>query len=243
MKLNQERFYQIDLARGIAVILMVIFNWSVALDYFKIFSVGGGWLYWWLFPRLIAGAFILLAGISFFIMSEKIKNHEELKKKSFARGAKIFSLGILATAATFFLTPAQTIWFGILHFFGVSFLLAPFFRNFGKANLVLGIFLMVAGFLLNTISLQTSWLLWLGFPPENFTTFDYFPMLPWFGLTLIGIYFGKIFYSTEKINPHQTRTPAFLAPFIFFGRNSLAIYAAHQPLLIAVLHILGFKIF
>ena len=50
------------------LILMVIFNWSVALDYFKIFSVGGGWLYWWLFPRLIAGTFILLAGISFFIV-------------------------------------------------------------------------------------------------------------------------------------------------------------------------------
>lgn len=236
--MQPQRFYQIDLARGLAVVLMVIFNWSVALDYFKIFSMGGGWLYWWLFPRLVAGAFILLAGISFFIMSEKIKNYEELKKKSFLRGAKIFSLGLLATAATFFLTPAQTIWFGILHFFGISFMLAPFFRNFGKANLFLGLLLLAAGFFLNTISLQTSWLLWLGFPPENFQTFDYFPLLPWFGVFLIGIFSGEKFYKKFLNSKNYSSNP-----LCFLGRNSLAIYVAHQPLLIALLYILGFRIF
>src|SRR3989338_5253745 len=156
--MQPQRFWQIDLTRGLAVALMVIFNWSVTLDFFKIFSVGGGWLYWWLFPRLVAGTFILLAGISFFTMSEKIKNFQELKKKSFVRGAKIFALGLLATAATFFLTPTQTIWFGILHFFGVSFLLAPFFRNFGKANLFLGLLLLASGFYLQNFSFQTPWL-------------------------------------------------------------------------------------
>ena len=235
---NYQRFWQIDLARGIAVILMVIFNWSVALDYFKVFSMGGGWLYWCLFPRLIAGSFILLAGISFFIMSEKIKNHEELKKKSFARGLKIFSLGILATAATFFLTPVQTIWFGILHFFGISFLLAPFFRNFGKANLLLGLLIALLGFYMNTLPQQNSSLSWLGLPPENFQTFDYFPLLPWFGVFLIGIFTGEKIY--RKFSDSKTYSSN---PLCFLGRNSLAIYVAHQPFLIAVLYILGFKIF
>ena len=235
---NYQRFWQIDLARGIAVILMVIFNWSVALDYFKVFSMGSGWLYWWLFPRLIAGSFILLAGISFFIMSEKIKNHEELKKKSFARGLKIFSLGILATAATFFLTPVQTIWFGILHFFGISFLLAPFFRNFGKANLLLGLLIALLGFYMNTLPQQNSSLSWLGLPPENFQTFDYFPLLPWFGVFLIGIFTGEKIY--RKFSDSKTYSSN---PLCFLGRNSLAIYVAHQPFLIAVLYILGFKIF
>ncbi len=238
MQTQKFRFYQIDFSRGLAVALMVIFNWSVTLDYFKVFSMGGGWLYWWLFPRLVAGAFILLAGISFFIMAEKIKNHEELKKKSFLRGAKIFSLGLLATAATFFLTPAQTIWFGILHFFGISFMLAPFFRNLGKANLFLGLLLLAAGFYMNTLPQQNSFLLWLGLPPENFQTFDYFPLLPWFGVFLIGIFSGEKLY--RKFSGSKDY---FNNPFCFLGRNSLAIYVAHQPLLIAVLYILGFKVF
>lgn len=236
--MKSRRFYQIDLVRGLAVLLMVIFNWSVTLDYFKIFSMGGGWLYWWLFPRMVAGAFILLAGISFFIMAEKIKNSQELKKKSFLRGVKIFSLGLLATAATFFLTPAQTIWFGILHFFGISFLLAPFFRNFGKANLFLGLLIALLGFYMNTLPQQNSFLLWLGLPPENFQTFDYFPLLPWFGVFLIGIFSGEKFY--QKFSSSKNYSSNLLC---FLGRNSLAIYVAHQPLLIALLYILGFRIF
>lgn len=232
--MQPQRFYQIDFARGLAVVLMVFFNWSVALDYFKIFSMGGGWLYWWLFPRLVAGAFILLAGVSFFIMAEKIKNHEELKKKSFVRGAKIFSLGMMATAATFFLTPPQTIWFGILHFFGISFLLAPFFRNFGKANLFLGLFFLAAGFYTNTLPQQNSFLLWLGLPPGNFQTFDYFPLLPWFGMFLIGIFAGGKFYKIFSSSKNYSSNP-----LCFLGRNSLAIYVAHQPLLVAALYLLG----
>jgi len=236
--MQPQRFWQIDLTRGLAVALMVIFNWSVTLDFFKIFSVGGGWLYWWLFPRLVAGTFILLAGISFFTMSEKIKNFQELKKKSFVRGAKIFALGLLATAATFFLTPTQTIWFGILHFFGISFLLAPFFRNFGKANLILGLLLLAAGFYLQTFSFQTSWLLWLGLKPENFQTFDYFPLLPWFGMFLIGIFAGEKFYRKFSSTKNY-----FSNPLCFLGRNSLAIYVAHQPILVVLLHILGLAAF
>lgn len=233
--ISAGRFWQIDFARGLAVVLMVIFNWSVTLDYFKIFSSGGGWLYWWLFPRLAASSFILLAGISFFLMAEKIKNFEELKKKSFYRGIKIFALGLLATAATFFLTPNYTVWFGILHFFGISFLLAPFFVNVGKINLVLGILVLALGFYLNTLPQQNSFLLWLGLPPENFTTFDYFPLLPWFGVFLLGVFFG------EKIHRNFSRPKNYPNnPLCFFGRNSLAVYVAHQPLLIAVLYLFGF---
>ncbi len=243
MRTMQPRFWQIDFARGLAVVLMVIFNWSVALSYFNIFTAGGGWLYWWLFPRLIAGAFILLAGISFFIMAEKIKNSEELKKKSFLRGAKIFALGILATAATFFLTPTQTIWFGILHFFGVAFLLAPFFRNFGRANLILGLLLLAAGFYLNSLPQQNPSLLWLGLPPENFQTFDYFPLLPWFGVFLVGIFTGEKFYSSEKRNIRFSTQPKFLEGINFLGRHSLKIYVAHQPLLIVLLYALGLASF
>ncbi len=241
--MKPARFWEIDFARGIAVVLMIAFNYSVTLDYFKIFSMGGGWLYWLLFPRLVAGTFILLAGISFFIMAEKIKNFQELKRRSFLRGVKIFALGFLATAATFFLTPTQTIWFGILHFFGISFLLAPFFVNVKKLILPLGMVLIAAGFFLNTIPLSHSWLLWLGLPPANFQTFDYFPLLPWFGVFLLGIFLGEKFYSSEKRNIHFSTQPKILEGINFLGRHSLKIYVAHQPLLIILLFALGLASF
>ena len=58
------RFWEIDAVRGIAVILMVLFNYAFALDYLRIYTLTEGWGFWWLFPRIVAGTFIFLAGIS-----------------------------------------------------------------------------------------------------------------------------------------------------------------------------------
>ncbi len=36
---------------------------------------------------------------------------------------------------------------------------------------------------------------WLGFEPENHVYVDYFPLFPWFGLVLIGLWLGNLLYA------------------------------------------------
>lgn len=240
-----KRLWEVDTLRGIAIILMVIFNYSFALSYLHIFTVNGGLFYWYVFPRFIAAMFISIAGLSLTLMYSQIKNKKETHKKFFSRGLKIFSLGLLITVITYLTFPEAFIIFGILHLIGISIILGSFFLKFKKLNLLLGLIIILLGIYLENFNFNFPWLLWLGFIPKNYFTFDYFPILPWFGVTLLGIYFGNILYKNGKRNfKIKDLSNSSVVKFLsFLGRKSLTIYLLHQPLLIMILLILGFKIF
>lgn len=240
-----KRFWEVDFSRGIAIILMIIFNWSFTLSYFNIFTVKGGFLYWFLFPRFIASMFIFIVGISLVLSYNTIKKKDKkfIYLKYLKRGIKIFSLGLLITLATFLLFPNEFIIFGILHLIGISTILAIPFLKFKKLNLILGSIVVVFGFFLQNFRFNFSWLFWI--IPESFITFDYFPLFPWFGIVLLGLFFGNLLYKNGKRKYEvKNLSNIFIVKILaFLGRNSLIIYLTHQPLLILVLLILGFKIF
>jgi uncharacterized membrane protein len=223
--------------------LMIIFNWSFALTYLRIYTLNGGFLYWYVFPRFIGGMFIFLAGLSLTLMYNQTK--KEVHKKFFFRGLKIFGYGVLITIVTFLTFPEAFIVFGILHFIGISIILGSFFLKYNKLNLVLGLLIILFGFYLQSFSFNFSYLLWLGFTPQNFYTFDYWPILPWFGVTLLGIFFGNFLYKNGKRSfKIKDLSNSFVTKFLdLLGRNSLFIYLVHQPLLILLLLVLGFKVF
>jgi uncharacterized membrane protein len=241
--MKKERLWEVDLLRGIAIILMIIFNYSFALSYLKIFTLNGGFLYWYVFPRFIGGMFIFIAGLSLTLMKGRVKGN--FYKKFFSRGLKIFGCGMLITIITFLTFPEAFIIFGILHFIGFSILLGQLFLGFRKLNLLLGVLIILLGFYLQEFRFGFPWLLWLGFVPENYYTFDYFPVLPWFGVTLLGIYLGSLLYRNGKRNFKVRDFSNFLVVkfLAFLGRNSLIIYLLHQPLLILALLFLGIKVF
>ena len=72
-----KRFWEIDFARGLAVVLMVIFNYSFALKFLGIFDLDLGWLYWWLFPRIIVTMFVAIAGLSVYLNHSQTKNPKQ----------------------------------------------------------------------------------------------------------------------------------------------------------------------
>jgi len=238
-----SRLWEVDLLRGIAIILMIIFNYSFALYYLNIFTLGGGFLYWYVFPRFIGGMFIFTAGLSLTLSYVKMRN--DIHRKFFSRGLKIFIYGLLITAVTYFTFPEAFIIFGILHFIGASIIIGQFFLKYKRLNLILGLWLIIIGFYLQDFRFDFSWLLWLGFIPKGFFTFDYWPILPWFGVTLLGIFFGNMLYKKGKRNfkIKDFSNNFFVRILTFLGRNSLFIYLIHQPLLIIILLALGFRIF
>jgi uncharacterized membrane protein len=140
------------------------------------------------------------------------------------------------TLLTWLIAPDEYVRFGILHFFGIVFILAPFFLRFRFVNLILGIALLAAGIYLWGTSFDFSWLLWLGLMPRGFMTMDYFPLLPWFGLFLVGMFGGKMLYpqGNRRFNIHEFSSPVTSA-LTLPGRHPLVMYIAHWPILIGVI--------
>ena len=163
----------------------------------------------------------------------------ELHKKYFLRGLKLFSWGLIITLITWFFLREGFIMFGILHFIGIAIILAHFLLRFRYLNLLLGIIIISIGIYLQTITFNFSWLIWLGLSPQYFYTIDYFPVLPWLGAVLIGLFLGNLLYpsGSRRFNITDRSNSLFIKPLCFLGRHSLLIYLIHQPILITLLYL------
>lgn len=227
------RYLEIDLARGIAVVLMIIYHFL-----FDIFYFNSQINFYW-FATIVASIFILISG-----MALNISYFKSSKFSKFARrGVKLFVLGMLITLASFIFLKDGFILFGILHFFGLSsFLVYPFLKYSKNKMFYLfsGILIIAAGVYLSSIRFEINYFLWLGLIPKNLYSFDYFPLIPWFGIMLIGIFLGKVFYPNGK---RILKIPEFRGKvaslFSFLGKNSLLIYFIHQPIIFFILFLFG----
>jgi len=234
---THKRFWEIDLLRTIAIVMMITFHVLYLLNYFNIQNTGVPGVqygFWWWFPRVTGGTFIFTAGVSLTITYSKSKRTSGF----LLRGLKIFAWGIGITLLTWLIAPDKYVLFGILHFFGIAFILAHFFLRFRFINLILGAALMALGTYLleQRILVDFPWLLWLGLMPHDFSTLDYWPLLPWFGLFLVGMFFGKILYpqGNRRLNIHEFSNPITSA-LTLPGRHPLVIYLAQWPIVIGVL--------
>ena len=233
-----RRFYEIDAVRGLAIILMIIFHFFVDLDFFGVASIDLDNLFWKVFGNLVAIIFIFLVGFSLVLSYSRKKAQKIGFKKYLKRGAKIFSYGLIISFVTFLLFHDMFVKFGILHFIGLSIIISyPFVKLTKKdKNGIFGIFLLIMaiaviaiGIFLNNLYFNFPYLFWVGFKPKDFASLDYFPIFPWIGVIMIGIYAGNLFLKTKpKVKELKSKL---LYSFSFLGRHSLMIYLVHQPVL------------
>jgi uncharacterized membrane protein len=88
-----------------------------------------------------------------------------------------------------------------------------------------------------SLRIHTTFLLALGIPPYGFMTIDYYPLIPWFGVILVGYGIGSITFSRL---PHRKKflveaKSQKLEAISWPGRHSLLLYLIHQPILIGLL--------
>lgn len=246
----QVRFWEIDLLRGWAVLLMIAYHFIFDLYFFGIYSFINYSGIYWFFPRIIAFIFIFLVGVSLYLSYTRADilgyycEERYFFFKYLKRGIWIFFLGILITLVTWIFIKEEFIIFGILHFIGLAIILQyPFlrFKRYKYLSLISGLVFISTGLYLNTFTFNFLWLIWMGFIPPNLVTVDYFPLLPWLGVVSLGIFAGSILYRNYqrrfKLRDLSRYKP--VKAFIFFGRHSLIIYFIHQPILIAFLYLMG----
>jgi uncharacterized membrane protein len=242
--IRRSRYWEIDLLRSFAIVMMITFHALYLLNYFNIKNTGVPGPYhglWWWIPVAIVSTFAFTAGISAEITYSRGKSWSEIHLGGFKirvsafvlRGLEIFGLGMVITLITWLIAPYEYVKFGILHFFGIAFILAAFFARFRYVNLIVGVAAITAGiYILEQGSFVSSpWLLWL--MPYSFSTMDYWPLLPFFGIFLIGMFCGTILYpqgnrgfSIPDLNNR------IVSALILPGRHPLVTYLAQWPVLV-----------
>ncbi len=235
------RLWEVDTLRGCAIVAMVIYHFTWDLSYFGLIPTNLMSTPWQSFARGIATTFIFVMGVSLTLSYSRARQRvgrAALFRKYLGRGGQIFGLGLLITLATYLFLGRGFVIFGILHLLGLSIILAyPFLGRSRWLSLGTGLGAIGLGIYLSSLVVAHPWLLWLGVRQASRYMVDYYPLLPWFGIALLGVFAGKSLY------PRHRRTFSLpdlsgLAPvrgLRLLGRHSLAIYLLHQPLLIALL--------
>jgi uncharacterized membrane protein len=228
----------VDAARGVAIIMMIVYHTTYDLDTLGGYDIQSTTGYWALLADVTAGLFLFLVGVSLAISRARTSlTGWRLFGKYLARGSRILAYGVVLTLV-FLALGMGIVAFGILHLIGVSIILAYPFLRLRFANLVLGTLIFVAGqyILAQGLDSQSYWLLPFGIVPEGVMMPDYRPLLPWFGVVLIGLFFGNVVYGDGRRPAFlEDKAPMLARPLLPAGRNSLFIYLIHQPIIIALL--------
>ncbi len=228
-----------DAARGVAIIMMAVYHLTYDLSAFGGYDIAATSGFWARFADATASLFLFLVGVSLAI--SHARGGGDRFGKYLWRGLRIFVYGMVLTVV-FLSFGMGIVAFGILHLIGVSIILSYPFLNLKLANVVLGLLVFGVGLYAvaqNPVS-ESPWLLPFGVVPEGWTMPDYRPLLPWFGVVLVGLGLGNAVYgggSRPRVLPQKS--PVAARPLLPLGRNSLPIYLVHQPVLIAALAALG----
>ena len=238
---NPDRIWEIDFLRGLAIILMVGYHLLydlgdfVGLKKFLGFSTDLTTPAWLLAQNFFAGLFIILSGIS-----------TTFSRNNLRRFLKFPAVALLITTTTYIFDKSSIIIFGIIHCLATSVLIYLLFfkKTHPVTRAIWGGSIFLAGFLLPTIrralTLKNNWLLPFGLPDPGFASFDYFPLIPWFGVFLLGTALGHWLYEEKKSLIRRPLPETFIN---WCGRHSLWIYLLHQPIIIGILYLLGYVTF
>ena len=240
-KNQTARFIELDIFRGCAIVFMILLHLFWDLDYFGMLPLNKN-LY--SLNIIVPVIFLLLVGICQVVSTNK--NRIQPKKmylKTIQRGLWVLNLGMLLTLLTAIALPDRPIMFGVLHCIGCCVILTvPFISFKPTTTALIGAVLVISGLAIGTVCTSenpTILQLVAGIHQSNVGqhTIDYFPLLPWLGVCLIGIALGNILYkeNTRRFPlPDLSRyKPTRL--FTWLGQHSLSIYMLHQPIIVGLL--------
>lgn len=219
---GKRRFDILDAWRSLAIVLMAGYHFLYDLALFGVIT----WRQMFSAPlnaaqKFICCSFILLAGAS-----------ARFSRSSLRRGLIVLAVGVVVEIGA--MVGGQTIRFGVLMLLGWSMVLYHFAGSYlrrlpGWALAVCSLALyFLTDWWTGRVTAPVSWLYPLGFTAPGFVSADYFPLLPWFFLFLVGTVLGGLCLEHRDSRLLSASLPGALT---FPGRHSLIIYLLHQPVL------------
>lgn len=227
------RWAVVDVVRGAAIVAVVIYHFIWDLAHF---GLAGSWTSTpagRMTGHVIAGTFLFLTGFSLVLAQRS-----SFDARGFGRRlGKLLLCAYAITAVSAVIAPSMLVTFGILHDIALtSVLLLPFL--WADRLVALGAALVAfAATSIVTIDSTSRWLTWTGLTPKLSPGLDVQPLLPLFGVSLLGLVAARVVIEhpglVQRVASWRPRPAATVVQT--WGRHTLAIYLAHQPVLFAVL--------
>ena len=221
----------VDCARGLALVGMAAYHLIWDLAAFRLvppmlpFSPPMR-----LFSHGVASAFLALVGVSLALAHRRGVNLPAFWR----RLATVAGAAALVTAGSLVFAPGQAIWFGILHCIAAASLVAlPFVRAPAWASLLAGAAAIALPVFVHSPLFDPPALLWLGVGEALPNTLDWFTLLPWAGVVLLGLGAARLPGILDRLtSPWRWRAKSRPArATAFAGRHSLLVYLVHQMVL------------
>lgn len=221
----KKRFHILDVWRSLAIVLMVTYHFLYDLALFGVIT----WEQMFSAPlnilqKFICCSFIFLAGAS-----------ARFSRSNLRHGLIVLAAHIVVVIGA--LVGGQTIRFGVLALLGCSMIIYHFAgRCLQKIPGWLLALLSAALYfatdaLTGAVTVSVKWLYPLGLMYPGFSSADYFPLLPWFFLFVIGTVFGG---WCLRHGDNKVLTAPLPGALTFLGRHSLIVYVIHQPILFGI---------
>jgi len=245
-----DRFDRLDALRGLALVWMTVYHFAFDLNWFGYIRQDFYRDPLWIAQRTaILSLFLLAAG-----MGQAIAQTQGQRWPRFwRRWAQIALAAALVSLGSWWTFPQSWISFGVLHGMALMLLLTRVLlgTHLGQrrpwALVLLGVLLMAAGPLgcgwlaqghmpqLATW-LDSRWFYGIGWVTHKPRTEDYVPLLPWWGVMLIGAALAQELLRAPMARSWLAgRVPRPLCWLPVLGRWSLLYYLLHQPILIGAL--------
>ena len=231
---KSSRYPLIDVFRGIAIAMMIVFHFCYDLTEFKHADFDFYHSPFWLnFRTVIVSLFTFIVGIGLHLAHRNgLKWHKFIR-----RSGIILGCALLISITTRFTNDERFIAFGILHFIFVASMLGAAFIRLYWANLFIGLILLLVANLYQNPLFHQVHLQWIGFMEYKPATDDYAPLLPWFGVVLLGMFFARWAITEKHFSLIQRWQPGSVLTrtLAIAGVYSLPIYMLHQPLFLGLL--------
>jgi uncharacterized membrane protein len=231
---TKTRVIAVDAIRGVAIAGVVLFHFVWDIEFAGFISGIANHPLWLAFGRSLAGSFMILVGVSLVLAAQKGFH----PARYLGRLLKIVLAAVTITAVTWFAFPATFIYFGILHAIAAATLIGTLFlRTPALVCLLAGIVVFLVPMLWQSAIFDTRWLAWIGFAQRVPPSYDFVPIFPWVGLTLIGVGAAKWLLSGRQVAILDRLIPDGQSSraLAWMGRRSLVIYLLHQPVLLSVI--------
>jgi len=229
------RIQLIDYLRGVALLGMTIIHGAWNLEFFGFLAPGTSHqVFWSLFAALVAGSFLVLAGVSL-----RLAHAAGIRWRSWGRRFAIIVLAAgCVTAVTAVVTPDVYIRFGILHMIAAGSILGlGVLRWPGWTILACAAAVVVINFTIPADWLEGATSYILGFEAVPPPASDYRPIFPWLASVLFGISGARLLQDMGwwAVLGRITFTGRPSRMLCWLGRHSLAYYLIHQPVLFGLL--------
>lgn len=229
----RKRIHFIDDIRGITIISMVAFHVSYDLAYLyglpmAWFTIGPLQDIW---RCSISWTFLFIAGWS-----------TSFSKSNLKRGCLYTAMALLVWLATTVASVDTPVNYGILFCMGASTLLYSCIEKLGLRNPLLITVMALVAFALSysvpRMRYPVEHLAWLGFPSPAFMSGDYYPLIPYFFMYMVGAGCARLFERKTRGAYPQWMTKTRSKALEYIGTKSLIIYLLHQPLALFVLSLI-----